>query len=65
MMLTETQISHILGYVVEPIQNKMNPQHRDDIHDLMMAMGVAKQQRITQVPTSHTWMTFLPWHSVN
>ena len=67
MALTEPQISSLLGYIAEPIQNKVSEKNHADLKEIMLVFKEVDAQRNLQMPSSieQRWIDFLPWHSFN
>ncbi len=67
MALTEPQISTLLGYIAEPIQNKVSDQNHANLKELLFVFKEVDTQRSLQMPSSieQRWIDFLPWHSFN
>jgi hypothetical protein len=67
MALTEPQISSLLGYIAEPIQNKVSKKNHADLKEIMLVFKEVDAQRNLQMPSSieQRWIDFLPWHSFN
>ncbi|MCE2930818.1 MAG: hypothetical protein LW809_05470 [Vampirovibrionales bacterium] len=67
MALTEPQISSLLGYIAEPIQNKVSEKNYADLRELLVVFKEVDAQRSLKMPSSieQRWIDFLPWHSFN
>ena len=67
MALNEPQISSLLGYIAEPVQNKVSHNNHANLKELMKAFKEVDAQRSLQMPSSieQRWVDFLPWHSFN
>lgn len=67
MALTEPQISTLLGYIAEPVQNKVSDKNHADLREIMLVFKEVDAQRNLQMPSSieQRWIDFLPWHSFN
>jgi hypothetical protein len=67
MSMTETQISDLLGYVAEPVQNVVSPQHNEHIQEMIMLFNTVEKQELllSRNYQMDYWIDFLPWHSVN
>ncbi len=67
MALTEPQISSLLGYIAEPIQNKVSDKNQADLKAIMLVFKEIDAQRSLQMPSciEQRWIDFLPWHSFN
>ncbi len=67
MALTEPQISSLLGYIAEPVQNKVSQKNNAHLKELMVVFKEVDVQRNLQMPSSieQRWIDFLPWHSFN
>ena len=62
MALTEPQISSLLGYIAEPVHNKVSQKNHLDLQELMMVFKEVEAQKNLQMPSSieQRWIDFLP-----
>ncbi|XVJ51562.1 MAG: hypothetical protein HEQ32_05585 [Vampirovibrio sp.] len=67
MPLTEPQISTLLGYIAEPVCNKLSAEVSQDLKAILIIFEESEKQKDLQLRplVQQRWIDFLPWHSIN